>query len=178
VQNIPASNLNEDPEQPHLDLNVVPDMQEMIIDLVQVNHQQVMFLELNNLLNQVNEEEEHEVEIQEIQEEQNVEVNQIQVNPVPEVNRPALNHPAENFMHLEIHEEDLMVEDEIQEELNVLGNQAAPPEPENIQMGFVRTFFNNADPVMNLRKEKVAGSIEVPTGGWTNYFTPKLGTTP
>lgn len=75
VQNIPAFNLNEDPEQPHLDLNVVPDMQEMIIDPVQVNHQQEMFLELNNLLNQVNEEEEHEAEIQEIQEEQNVEVN-------------------------------------------------------------------------------------------------------
>lgn len=75
VQNIPAFNLNEDPEQPHLDLNVVPDMQEMIIDPVQVNHQQEMFLELNNLLNQVNEEEEDEAEIQ--KEEQNVEVNQI-----------------------------------------------------------------------------------------------------
>lgn len=71
-----------------------------------------------------------------------------------------------------------MAEDEIQEELNILGNQAAPPEPENIQMGFVRTFFNNADPVMHLRKEMVAGSIEVPTGVWTNYFTPKPRTIP
>lgn len=59
---IPNFDLNEEPMNPQeLSLNMPLDMQEMIIDPVPHGPQpQDMFLEHNDLLNQVNEEEEDE----------------------------------------------------------------------------------------------------------------------
>jgi hypothetical protein len=60
VNDVPDFNLNEELENPpDLDMNTPADMQEMIIDpITQGPQPQEMFLELNDLLNQVNEEEE------------------------------------------------------------------------------------------------------------------------
>ena len=58
IQNIPNFNLNDDVEGPQeLDLNMQPDMQEMIVDPVFAGPQHVgMPLDLNEFPNQVNEE--------------------------------------------------------------------------------------------------------------------------
>ena len=65
IQNIPNFNLNDDVEGPQeLDLNMQPDMQEMIVDPVFAGPQHVgMPLDLNEFPNQVNEEaEDNQVE--------------------------------------------------------------------------------------------------------------------
>ena len=64
IQNIPNFNLNDGVEGPQeLDLNMQPDMQEMIVDPVFAGPQHVgMPLDLNEIMNQVNEEEDNQVE--------------------------------------------------------------------------------------------------------------------
>lgn len=104
IQHIPALNLNvmhEDP--PVLDLNALPDMQEIIIDPVINQQQQELIVELNDLLNQVNEEEEDEAGLQEAPEPLVNNPDQGLINP-PEVelNLLVINQPGENFLHLEI----------------------------------------------------------------------------
>ena len=91
-------------------------MQEMIIDpVIQGPQHHEMFLELNDLLNQVNEEEdEHEnnVALVPIQEDF---ANSLNDPLAVEVNIPILDGPTENFMPLEIQEDDLMDDAEIQQ---------------------------------------------------------------
>jgi len=116
VQEIPNFDLNEDAENPpELNLNEVPDMQEMIIDqVIQGPQHHEMFLELNDLLNQVNEEDEDEhennVALDPIQEDF---ANALNDPPAIEVNIPILDGSADNFMPLEIQEDDLMNDAEI-----------------------------------------------------------------
>ena len=100
-----------------------------------------MFLELNDLLNLVNEEEEDEQYDQEalnpIQEEL---ANALNDPPVVEVDIPALIAPAEIFLPLEIQEDYLMAEDEIEEQLEEEAAQAAQEAtagPQNLQVGYV-----------------------------------------
>jgi hypothetical protein len=90
----------------------------MIIDLVVPRrHPQEMFLELNDLLNQLNEEEEDEQFNQDALNPMQEELVDALNNPPPvEVDIPIFNAPVENFLPLEI-QEDIMVDDEIQQQL-------------------------------------------------------------
>lgn len=106
-------------------------MQEMVIDPVNQNpHPQEMFLEINDFLNQVNENEEDEQvaedDINPLQEELANLVN----NPAEmEVHIPVLNGPTVDVFPLEIQEEDLMNDDEIQQQIEeeaVQGNIIGP----------------------------------------------------
>lgn len=117
---MPLLDLNEEPKNPlELDLNAPADMQEMVIDPVKDDpRQHEMFLELNDLLNQVNEEEE------DAQAEENL--------PEPvlagdgnlfnlanmEIAMPAHFEP---LMPLEIQEDDLMNDEEIQQQIQEEG---------------------------------------------------------
>lgn len=108
--------LNADPENPpDINLNVVPNMQEMIIDpIVPGPHHQEIFLELNDFLNQVNEEEEDEQFDQDALNPIEEELAKALNDPsVVEVDIPIFKAPAKNFLPLEIQEDDIMADDEI-----------------------------------------------------------------
>lgn len=120
VNGILGLDLNDEPvNPPELDLNALVDMEEVIIDPLMENPQpNEMFLELNDLLNQVNEEEEDEQEANNDLVNLNEELVNIVNNPADlEVNIPVQNGPAVNVYPLEIQEEDLMNEDEIQQQI-------------------------------------------------------------
>ena len=138
---IPDLNLNAGPaaNPPVIYLNAPMDMEEMIIDPVFGNPQpNEMYLELNDFLEQINEAEEDE---------ENVEENLLEANVVNfahdpldmEVNIPILNGPADNFLPLEIQEDDLMNDEEIQEMIEEEAAQPADPLVHNLQVGFVFT---------------------------------------
>lgn len=115
----PGLDLNGQPANPlDLDLNALVDMQEVIINPVHPAPQPFeAFLELSDLINQDNENE--EIQIQENLDPANplgIQDN-LNVNADLDVQLPVLNGPAENFLPLEIHEEDLMNEDEIQQQI-------------------------------------------------------------
>lgn len=107
--------LNEEPKnQPEINLNESADMQEMVVDPVdQGPIPQEAFLELNDLLNQVNEDEEDaQFDGNEIDFVQNELVDAVNNQADMEVAFPAVLEP---MMPLENQEDDLMNEAEIQQ---------------------------------------------------------------
>lgn len=91
-------------------------------------------------LNQVNEEEEDNLPVQDgLVGEQDVDV-LVEVPQVIEVNIPVVNAP-ENFLPLEIQEEDLMEEEEIQQQVEEENLQGAAFGPQNLNVGFILTHF-------------------------------------
>lgn len=150
-------------------------MQEMIIDPVVPGPQhQEMFLDLNDLLNQVNEEEEDEQFDQEalnlIQEGL---ANALNDPPVVDVDIPVLNAPAENFLPLEIQEEDLMAEDEIQQQLEEEEAQDVAARPQNLQVGYVMIHDHPNDVFSTFFGKNSAPSFyDGPPGPWAKFFAP------
>lgn len=113
----PGFDLNEAPDNPlDLDLNERADMQEMIIDpVVEGPQPQEMFLELNDLLNQVNEKEEDaQVQENEVVAVQNELAALANNQAGEEINFPAFHAP---MMPLEMQEDELMNDAEIQQQL-------------------------------------------------------------
>jgi hypothetical protein len=116
----PVLDLNLEPDNPlDLDLNAPVDMQEMVINPILPDpRQHEIFLELNDLLNQVNENDEDmlQEEIQHIDPLENFDM-QVNAPDNVEVHIPALNGPRMDALPLEIQEEDLMNDEEIQQQL-------------------------------------------------------------
>lgn len=169
---VPVFNLNEEPiNPPVLDLNVPADMQEMVIDPVDQNpNPQEMFLELNDLLNQVNEHEEDEqmadADINPIQEELANLIN----NPADvEVNIPVLNGSPIDVLPLEIQEENLMNDEEIQQQLEEEAAQENFIGAQNIHVGFALVNAVPTVPLPQLKPEL----FDSPLGPWAKFFGPK-----
>jgi len=105
-----------------------------------------------------------------------------------DVNIPPLQHPMENFLHHEIHEDDLM-DLEVQEMgLNQPEDEGHQVFQHNIQLGMVRTFFfNPPEPVkaappefpwlapkpLDPKGKKDKTVVEIPTA-WLGYFKALL----
>lgn len=151
------------------DLNADAELEEMVIDPVQHGPMpQEMFLELNDLLNQVNEQEE----------DQNIDnadqiledlANAVNLEPQPvQVDLPHLDGSAENFLHHEIQENDLMNDEELQQDHENM-NQNVPNGHHNLQIGFVLTSFHN---------RPVPDSYLNWEGPWAKFFKPAPGSVP
>lgn len=128
-----------------------------------------MFLEPNDLLNQVNEQEEDQNidDADQILEDLANAVN-LEHQPV-QVDLPHLEGPAENFLHHEIQENELMNDEELQQQDHENMNQNVPNGHHNLQFGLVLTSFHN---------RPVPDSYLNWEGAWAKFFKPALGSVP
>lgn len=176
VNEVPNFNLNEDPKNPpELDLNAPADMQEMIIDpIIQGPQPQEMFLELNDLLNQFNEEEEdeqgHQNDFFPVQEEVAHPVNN---PPTVEVNIPILNELMVDVFPLEIQEDEFMNDDEIQRQIAEEAAQENPVGPQNLHVGYVLINIESTMPMSLPVKSSSVYCYDYPTGPWAKFFAPR-----
>lgn len=141
----------------------------MVVDPVFHGPQpQEMFQELNDLLNQVNENEEDGLDAQ-------IDLLEAEVGnndpPAVEVDIPVLNGPMENFLPLEIQEDDLMNEDEIQEQLGEEAAQANQAGAQNLHVGFV--LINNEPFLPMTTKKPSLFDFDNPSRPWAKFFAPK-----
>jgi hypothetical protein len=167
VDGIPSLNLNAEPENPPiLDLNAHAELEDMVIDPQIPPLQQEMFIELNDLLNQVNEDEEDaqpaENEAGLLQE--NVPNFAINLADL-EVNIPALHEPAVNVFPSEIQENDLMNEEEIQQQIADEAAQKNAIVQQNMQVGLA--LVDNTPPP-NLPYPKKFADIDCLLGPLSN----------
>jgi hypothetical protein len=158
-----------------IDLNDPMDMEEMIIDPVMHGPMpQEMFLELNDLLNQVNEdEEEHLADPDNLFPVQDELAGLIDEPEPVEVNIPALNNPAVDALHLEIPEDELMNDDEIQQQINEEAAEVDQAIQNNIQVGYAMI----ADAPMPLFPG-LSNGLAGYAGPWDKFFSPPAGSTP
>jgi len=133
-------NLNENVApvlQQELDLNAPADPEEMVIDPVFPGPlQQEMFIEMNDLLNQVNEEEDILVNLDDLHSIENELDNMINDPQNVDVVLPHLNNPVD-AMHHEIQENELMNDEEIQQQIAEEAAQEDQARLQNIQVGRV-----------------------------------------
>jgi hypothetical protein len=143
--------LNENPEDVQgLDLNEVPDPQEMIIDPV-FPGPQLLNQQMNAFLDQVNEGEEDAQFVQEQLAPIEAELAQALAAPLEvQVEIPALDFPMDNYLPLDLQEDDLMGEEEIQQLIQEEENNINVPAPnsQNLQVGMVLTRLQPMDPYL------------------------------
>lgn len=176
VQNIPNFNLNDDVvDSQELDLNVQPNLQEMIMDpmLIGSQHHEMHF-DINEFLNQVNvEEEDNQVEQEVPAVDQSV-IEPALVPPAVEVNIHVVNE-CKNFLPLEIWEDDLMGDKEFQQQLDEEAAQGNVFGPQNIHVVFV---FTNFQPNLSTASSFVSAAqpiFEDSSGMWKKFFAPQPG---
>jgi len=134
-----------------------------------------MPLDLNEILNQVNEEEEdNQVEQGDLALMQGIAEPVLDIAPAIEVNIPVVNEP-ENFLPLEIQEDELMADEEIKQLLDEEAAQGNAPRPQNIHVGYVFTGLQPNISTVSPFVPAFWSRFEYSSGMWKKFFVPNLG---
>lgn len=132
-----------------MDLNLAPPvlLQDLNAPPVPEDPQEALFHPLDQGQEQV------EVPIQQLAQEQGLEILEEivdNINPPMDVQLPVLQALGENFLHHEIHEDELLDIEE-GEMMEVDASQDQPFFQNNIQLGMVRTFFTSPNDLSDPR---------------------------